>query len=399
MRLLKLDIVIWVAGALAILIGLIQALNLSRSHQIYPPYSLDSPQRRGLKALRLLIEEEGIPIVLLRRDDEFRDGRKLILFFQPLYPLEEREMRRLLREVEEGSVLLVSAKDPYLLSQFLYHPEEASYQEPIHKPLISPQTVSTFPEQKYSVGTGSLVMPDYTRLPPIDGMKLILARAFPEHKPDYILAERGLDKGKIVLAAFPDSFTNAFISDGDNAKYFLNLVTMNNPGDEVIIYDSNRLAPPTEKGLLSILLRTPIGWASLYALLLIFLLNLPRMIHLSPPVRRETRPNVPTQVETIAGIYRSSGAYRLAVSNLLLWFRREMIRRRGLSRTISNPCLASVLRMGALVPNIAGSKLITLLESVHPARSGSGSDGEPDGELLIALSKEMNEVLRKMKEA
>jgi hypothetical protein len=280
--------------------------------ETYPAYSSHSPRPGGVKALVLLLENEGVPVARLQAAVPDKPGLLFILHGDDQMTGEDWES--LLEWTGQGNTLFWAGRySPYLFDYFGFE-DAYTYQETAIRPVSSPHPLFN--------GVENLTL-SWGR------MQEHLRMDFAYGDEDGIfLAEVAEGSGRVVLLTQPDLLTNRLIAQGDNLIFFLNVIRLygregiwfREPG---LAYGGKDAADRVFTGPLRlVMLQLALGT------LLLFVFWGKRFGR-PVPLPQNMREVSGEYVRSLANIYRQGRARRLILESLEDQFRSELGRYLG----------------------------------------------------------------------
>jgi hypothetical protein len=349
--------------------GLLAALGLSvviaeQQNQRFVPLTTYSSQPDGARALSLWLQEAGYTVLTLE-DAPFSVTSEAGLLFvlEPSILYESAHLDTLERWVDQGGILVLGgSRLPIrpLLERFGLTPRP-----------ISPQVERAMPAQPLFIQ------------PPIGAVAMRAADALEARTSASVPLLADTDrlvavslwrgKGRVIALASAFPFTNAGLPMADNAAFALHVVSLIPPGARIAFDEYHHgFIRREQRTALDLSLRTPLGWAGLYAGLLVlgYLAASGRRFGRAVPLAPDRRRGVAEYVRSMASLYRRAGQRRFVARHEAQQVRRRLARELGADPNLSLAELSEWLRLR----DVKQPELLAVLQSLE--RDGPLSEAE-----------------------
>jgi hypothetical protein len=331
------------------------------------PYSTYSEYPNGVNALYRLLLELDFPVERIRANPyTLPDALAVLFLLQSSAPVAEEARKAIHSFVERGGILLVAGTrnlDP-LLQEYGLRMVQAK------KPLHTAQRLLAEPlANKIIAKTEYAISPINRAVVPLFG-----------DDTDYVIVTFRVGRGRIFVFSCPYIFTRKGLEQEENAKLLYNLITYFPPQSRIGFDEYHHgfrepTATQTDREanvLIRTFLRTPMGWAFVYAggiIFLFLLLHGRRLGQLLETIKRSRR-LAAEYVLAMANLYQKSGNRSAILSHIRNEFRRSLAARWHLNPTVDTRTFA-----GALVKckPINADLLLPLLQDLD--QTGSLSEG------------------------
>ncbi|MGQ9549383.1 MAG: DUF4350 domain-containing protein [Roseiflexus sp.] len=263
------------------------------------------------------------------RPFELTDDDDVLIILNPSEAIVEAQARHILTWVERGGTLIFAEDTPAVWS-------------------VSDALLDAL-QMRMTVITGTQVIERVPTLqpvfdqPPVRELTVRTRRTLVPQRDDYaplfgtpgqiLIAGVRIDQGYVYISATVHPFTNSGLRDHQHAALVLNMLRRAPPGGRVLFdeYHHGLIAPsaPTDG-----LLRTPWGWAGIYAATVtaLFVLLSGRRFGRAVPLKEEVeRRSSAEYVESIADLYRRGGKRAYILRHFYADFKRRLAQPYGIN--------------------------------------------------------------------
>jgi len=349
----------WLAIGLVLLLSAITVAAAYQQNKTQTiPYLATSSAPDGTLALKLWLAELGYPPV----DEtpvffQTPQNAELILLFEPILPVTEREWELLDQWVEAGGTLLLAGKNFYMYDVFYHYEFSLDYLEERADSLLPAAPLLASPPQTDPAPVAPDRVLDSART---DFVTLLAA----DGRPVLVTFEQG--KGRVILSSTAEPFSNKGLKDDPTATLALNLVALSAQKGRAWFDDwhhgvqGNRIVGPDQW-----LRRTSAGHALLFAAGVIFfaLLLQGRGFGRPIPLQHEVKRHGPLEhVTAVANLNRKAGHRADVLRQYHQWVKRHLGGRYRLDPSL--PDEEYVAQLAKYNPALEKEKLLHLLQSL-----------------------------------
>jgi hypothetical protein len=377
-------IVVLFAVLLVIMFFVLPRLGSDSSPDV--PYSTYSKHFDGLNLFYKLVQKSGFRVERIRADP-YRLPENLTALFlvEPSDPLNTEALDELRAFVERGGILIAAGTDTLdpLLRDYGLETVNTEKHLAISQRLSPEPFFQRMPVERFTSSTDWAIRPIEREVAPLFGVGF-----------DYSVATFRLAEGRIFLLSCPYILTPAGLEHQENATLIYNLLTYL-PHKARVGFDEYhhgyRVYTETRRGsdgMIRRLLRTPIGWAILYAGLLVFVFLILRGRRFGQPLEiDESRRRLTSEyVLAMVDLYRKSRKGTAILTHLRTEFRRKLASRWHIDPTLDIPTFVQEL---AKRKPIDTEELQTLLEDLQRATPTSEAR-------LLELTRRVEAFLKEM---
>jgi hypothetical protein len=294
-----------------------------------PELSVYSNAPAGGRALRLWLEALGYPVTELDEDPyAVPEGTAALFVLQPSSGFDREAVESLTGWVGEGGQLVVAASgrgarrllDAFGLS--LEFTGERQEEAEVVQPLLAAPPVRRVRVDAWDALAGTEELAPWVAA-----------------KSHVYAGSRPYGKGRVIVFSATYPFSNAGLGSPDNAGVVLNLLTQLPPGARLAFDEYHHgIVRRGTRGLWSLLLENPWGWAALYGVVLAYL-------YLVWAGRRFGRPLAPLgaprrtvgeYVASLAALYRRAGQRAYAADRLADQLKQQVTTALGLSPRLTD---------------------------------------------------------------
>ena len=302
------------------------------------------------------------------RPFELTDDDAVLVMLNPSAAISKDHARHIRTWVERGGTLIFAEDTPHLFSI-----SDALFDE-----LQMRMTVITGTQEIERVPA---LQPVFDQ-PPVRELNARPQRALAPQRNDYaplfgaagqtLIAGIRVGQGYAYISATTHPFTNSGLRDRQHAALVLNMLRRAPPGGRILFdeYHHGLVAPPAPTDGL---LRTPWGWAGIYAVTVtaLFLLLGGRRFGRAVPLREEVeRRSSAEYVESIADLYQRGGKRAYMLRHFYASFKRRLAQLYGINPQVDDREFVYQL---ARVRPIEEAALLALLAQL---RATPASDAE-----------------------
>lgn len=308
------------------------------------------------------------------RPFELSDADDALVILNPSEPVRQEEARAALAWVERGGTLILADDTSALFGA----PNMLLEELRVEIAVISDTLI---------VDSAAPLQPALNQ-PPVGEVQTRAGRALAPRRDDFapllgapdalLVAGIRHGQGYVYLSATTRPFTNAGLRDPQSAALVLNMLARVPPGGRILFdeYHHGLVAPPTPTDGL---LRTPWGWAAVYAALVtgLFLALSGRRFGRAIPLKGEVeRRSSAEYIDSMADLFQRGGKRQYLLKHYYVNFKRQLARPYGIN------------------PQLNDEEFIESLASIHPIDAPQltalltrlGSAPHSDDELLRAVS-------------
>jgi hypothetical protein len=317
-------------------------LNMFITKTTYLPYTTQSPQSDGTKAILLLLNKEGLKASTIF--DATPQGQGLMILVKPTGHLQEGEWQQILTWVARGNTLLLTSDD----SDDLY----GKFKYELIKDCRTQGTQQVTSDNPLLKDVSGLVFTGATRLKKDQSMSF----AYGDDQGIY-LAETAKGKGRVIFLTLPDLFTNKEINKQDNLILFLNIVRQY--GQEGVFFNEFVHGYTLEKNTREMFtwpLRLVVIQLALGVLLLFYFWG--KRFGCPMPLTKNKDQVSGDYVSSMANIYRQSRQRQLILESIYQGFRQDLAQYLGVPKKLPNEELVKIF---SGLPRIDTQKLKNLL--------------------------------------
>ena len=346
-------------------------LRTQREKEDYPTGSSHSVEPDGARALFLWLEAVGARVDRLEGNQSILRARPDVLFIvQPSFGIGTTGRIAFDDVAERGGTIILAGHSPTFVEYASDLGVRATFAGSVAEEATTLPTASS----------PRLTVPVHTRIN-LDGGPA--SRTLLQAPDGRVVAVRTpYKRGSLVVIASPLPLTNEGLRDPDTARFIHRelIAPATVSGSPTILFDESLHLDP--RGGLSpdaslttriqrFVLNTPLGWAAVYAGLLIFLYLFLSGRRLGPalrPVRAEAASRTMYEhVQAMAGLYRRGGQFLALRAHFSRHYRRRVARALGSAVVLDRPLAAPELVERGLSPARAQA-IVSATTAIDAAR-------------------------------
>ena len=336
----------------------IRQRQIQEQQEITARYSSNSAQPDGTLALYTWLQRLGHRVERIEnRAFQISDNTRLLYILGPRESIADNEATYILQWVERGNTLILADRGGFNNNELFRElnaeldslgdlTEQATLTQPIADTMLGALRVET--RNGFIFDTNAHVV-------------------YAQTEEKALIARVAHGNGFVWLLSTPDMFTNASLSDDNNAKFAAALFA-NVPRDGIIAFDEYHLGfkPESQNGLMDMLYDTPWGWGVLFSIVLFFAymgVNGQRLGRVLPVPKTLARRSPSEYVTSMANLFRRANKRGMVLQH----FRHSLKRRLGRPYHL-NPELADepyVEMLTRLRPDLDRNELVRLLNALR----------------------------------